>query len=239
MAMTLLEIVDRMCKRQGLTPPTAVTSSTDPQILQLWEFANEILEDLTTRLNWTAQVYEATFSSVAAYDQGSIFTIAPQGFQWIKDKSFWNRTTRLPVFGPLSSADWQEALAVPFSGPWYRYRLEQNNLLIYPAPAAGQTYAFEYQSSGAVANAAGTTISNYFQADTDICMLDGRLVLLGLRWKWRAEKGLPYQEHMRAYEAAVNDLAGNDGTKKTISMAGDECNFKPGIFLPAGNWNLH
>lgn len=237
MALNLLQIVTKMCLRQGLTVPSVVTTSTDTQVRQLWEFANEILDDLVARMNWTGTTQEASFMGTGVYLQGSMSTIAPNGFQWIKKDTFWCRTTRLPILGPMSPEEWQEALAVPFAGPWYRYRLEQGNMMMYPAAPVTNQYFFEYASNWP-AKSAGGALQQYFNADTDTCMFPDALVLLGIRWKWRAEKGLPYLEHMRAYEAAVNDINGNDGSKKTVSMSGEASGFRPAILVPAGNWSV-
>jgi len=64
------------------------------------------------------------------------------------------------------------------------------------------------------------------------------LLLLGLRWRWKEEKGLPYMESFRLYEAAVAEAAGADGTKQPMSMNEGAGMIQPGVFVPAGNWSI-
>ena len=52
--MTLLQIVQEFCQRNGLTVPQIVMSSQDDQLTQIVGLANEICEDLVRRRSWTA-----------------------------------------------------------------------------------------------------------------------------------------------------------------------------------------
>jgi hypothetical protein len=60
---------------------------------------------------------------------------------------------------------------------------------------------------------------------------------MGLRWRWKKEKGLDYAEDMRTYEMQIKDELGRDGGKQILQM--DNLTTKrPGISVPDGNWNL-
>ena len=63
-------------------------------------------------------------------------------------------------------------------------------------------------------------------------------MLVGLRWRWKKEKGLDYAEDFRTYEMQVEDAIGRDGGRKPVSM--DLCTEKtgPAVFVPSGNWAI-
>jgi hypothetical protein len=240
--MNLLQIVQEVCRRQGINQPSTVVANSDTTVQQLLGFANEVVDEVVTRYGWQAVQIPVTFVAVNQLQQFNVYTQFP-GFKWIVPETFWDMTARIPVGGPMSDEDWERALALPFTGPFYRYRIFQNNLQLFPAPpGAGSqhTFALEYQSQ-AMIQQAGTpaTYSQYWTADTDTPLIPDRLFILGLRWRWRSEKGLPYSEHHRTYEMALNDLAGHDGGKRKLDIAdgaGDA--IRPGVWVPAGNWNL-
>lgn len=236
--MSLLTVVQTFCLRTGLPSPNAVISSGDNQLLQLAALANEVVEDLCDRWTWQNLTREATFTTVLGEDQGAITTIAPSGFLRILQETIFNRTLRLPLFGPLWAQDWQALKALPTTGPFYKYRIRGNRLLFMPPGVAGHTCAFEYATSWAILATDGTTYKSAFTDDADTFILDERLLLAGLRWKWKAEKGLEYAEDFRRYEQLANNASGRDGSKPRLNMAGGNQDYKPGIWVPSGNWNV-
>ena len=68
-------------------------------------------------------------------------------------------------------------------------------------------------------------------------LLPETLLLMGLRWRWKKEKGVDYAEDFRTYESQVKDALGRDGGKPILNM-GMDCNrgARPGIFVPQGSW---
>lgn len=238
--MTLLQIVQEFCQRQGLSVPLIVMQSQDDQLVQIVSLANEVCEDLVRRHSWTDLQYEATFTSVAGADQGLLSDLAPNAFLKILNETIFDRTRRLPVFGPRSPQQWQVLKALPMSGPFYQYRIQQGQLKIIPDMPAGHTMAFEYASEGVVQDnsTATPTVKAFFTRDDDTFALNKSLLLLGLRWRWKEEKGLPYMESFRLYESAVAEAAGADGTKQPMSMNEGSGMIQPGVFVPAGNWSI-
>lgn len=238
--MTLLQIVQEFCQRQGLSVPLIVMSSQDDQLTQIVGLANEICEDLVRRHSWTSLQYETVFTSVAGADQGAITDLAPNAYLKILNETIFDRTRRLPVFGPRSPQQWQVLKALPMAGPFYQYRIQQGRLKIIPDMPAGHIMAFEYASEGVVQDnsTATPTAKAFFTRDDDTFLLDKSLLLLGLRWRWKEEKGLPYMESFRLYESAVAEAAGSDGTKQPMSMNEGSGMIQPGVFVPAGNWSI-
>lgn len=234
--MTLLQILQEVCLRTGLPKPLLAAASSDDQVLQLIALANEVLDDLGERKAWQALQRTTSHTSLAAEDQGALATICDAGFRELKDNILFNRTDKQVVFGPVASTAWQAHKATIYTISQMQYRIIQKHLHLIPAPAAGKTIAFEYISEFPVLTAGGTAKA-YFTADTDTCDYPDKLLILGLRWSWKREKGLRYAEEFRRFEAAVANFAGKDGSNPNINLA-DESPTGPGINVPDRDWSL-
>lgn len=232
--MNLKEIIQEFCRRTGLPVPLSVATSGDVQVLQLMGLLNEVLEDLQERKAFSFLQTEATFLSTAMEVQGEIKTLAP-GFVRLLDNLLYNRTSREVIFGSIPPAEWQ----IHKSGIWEisetKFRIQQGMLKFLPVPEAGSTIAFEYVTAAPVFS--GITYKQYFTADTDTCLYPDDLLILGLRWIWRREKGMRYLENKRDYEYKVSNLAGNDGTSQPIPLDSVSPS-GPSINVPERSWNL-
>ena len=86
----------------------------------------------------------ATIGIVGTQNQGNILTLTGPDFNFIVNETMWDRTTRRPVFGPKSAAEWQQLSAQQMQGPWWQFTLRDNQLLFIPAPTPGDTIYFEW-----------------------------------------------------------------------------------------------
>ena len=237
--MSLLTLISSMCARTNLpVPATVMGSVTDTQILQMLRLLEEEGTDLAKRGTWQGITFEATHTTVATEDQGAIATIASNGFAYIKNETFWDRTTKLPVLGPISDDQWATLKGIGTTGPRYYYRIRGGKLLVNPAPVASLSWAFEYASLNWILGADGTTYKSAFTLDTDTLLLPEYLLLSGLRWRWKKEKGLEYAEDFRTYETQVKDALGRDAGKPVLSMADGRREALPGVLVPNWSWSI-
>ena len=237
--MTMLSVVQNFCRRTNIPVPTTVYGTTDSQVQQVMSLLEEIGNDMASRGSWEGLTFEAAHTTLAAEDQGAINSIATNGFRYLKNDTIWDRSTRLPVCGPLDAKQWQALKAWVVNGPLYQYRIRGGKLLVNPAPPASESWYFEYVSQNWILGADGTTYKQYFTLDTDTILLPETVVLMGLRAWWKKEKGLDYAEDMRMYETQLKDSLGRDGSKTTISMdLKSRRGPTPGIFVSPGSWNV-
>lgn len=237
MPMTLLQIVQELTDRVGLEQPSVVIGTTDDTIRQIKGLANEVVANITTRgTSWAKLQKQATFTTVAAEEQGSMDTIAPYGFKYVIENSLFDRTERRPLYGPRNAPRWQEAEAIVQTGPFYSYRIWDNKFYLQPAPPAGHNCYFEYASDYAIQATGGGAYKGRFTADADVFLLSGELLVLGLKWKWRRSQGLSYAEEYKEYESFLAQEMGTEPTKGTVNLKGGTRDIRPGIFVPSGNW---
>lgn len=237
-AHSMLTIVQRHCQRTALPVPSTVYGSSDTLTQQILGLLEEEGRDLSSRGDWEGLISEATHTTLAAEDQGAIATIASNGFRYIKNQTIWDRTSKLPVCGPMDGVEWQAQKAMATTNPRYRFRIRGGHLLVNPTPAAGLTWAFEYVSKYWITDSTGVTYQEYFGADGDLVVLPAELLLMGLRWRWKKEKGLDYAEDFRTYEMQVKDAVGRDGGKPVLCMSDERKTVRPGIFVSPGSYPL-
>lgn len=235
--MSLLTIVQSHCRIHALNIPTSVVGNTDVTISQILGLVNELVEDVVDESKFQAFTREALFMTTATEDQGAMTTLAPNGYLWVNNETFYDRTLRRPVYGPINDNEWQALKAIPNPGPFYKYRIRGDHLLINPVPTAPfSQIVFEYASSYGV-NSVGGVGQASFIADTDVSLLPEKIIKKGLSFRWKRLKGLPYQADESDFYKLLNSYIAKDGTKRQYDLASGSANMiKPGIFVPSGNW---
>lgn len=164
-------------------------ASTDPNIVRLCRLLTSLGRELALSFSWTQLQKIYTFQTSPGQTNYSL----PADFNGMVDQSSWNRTTRLPVGGPISGQAWEYLLALPNAATLtVLFRKMQGQLVLYPTPGTIQTIAFEYASSYWVQPYGATTAtSDRSRAATDTLLFDWTLLVLGLKMKFLESKGFP------------------------------------------------
>jgi hypothetical protein len=149
----------------------------------------------------------------------------------------YDRTEQLPVCGPRSGQSWQMEKASPTNSTPYHFRLWQGGLYFQPAPPAGNTIAFEYSSSFSILKA-DTTYARRFTADEDQCVLDDEIILLGLKWRWHRAQGMSFKQEFDDFEYRLTNYLSRDNSAPALQLSDGPQSARPGVIVPAGNWNL-
>jgi hypothetical protein len=198
--LSLLTCIQNACDRIGLVRPTAVVSSTDQQVLRLLGYAQQEGKELARKYDWQVLTKEATFNGTATAVQTSAgVSVMPDDFDRFKNGTFFNRTNKREVYGPLTPEEWQYTQSVATSVFVEAFRLRGSQLLLTPALDSDDAYAFEYVGSKWVTQAQGTATAAW-AADTDTALLNEELITLGIIWRFKAAQGFDYAEEFRTYE---------------------------------------
>lgn len=238
--MSLLTVVQAVATKVGLGKPPAVASSIDSNLQQMVSFANEAGQELAGRFGWQELTKEANFTTIASEAQGALSALTGPDFAFVLNETMWDRSTKRPVFGPKVPAEWQQLKAQFMTGPWSQYRIRGNQVLFIPVPAAGDGIFFEWVSNYWVGIAAAPTVGvqNGFTLDTDVSLLDERLIALDALWRYKAAKRLAYDEDFDKAEAAIADAISRNASKPTLNLSGPQGNIQPGVWVQAGNFTL-
>ena len=197
---------------------------------QLHAICVEEADDLVASFNWQALLRQHTFVTVAAPEQVDAI---PSDLDRFIPNSFFNRTTRRPVLGPISPQLWQNIQANPqVNRVILAYRERDGVFLITPNPPADQTIAFEYSSTEWAVSAVGDFTYTKWDADTDTSFVSEKLIKLGARWRWRKAKGLPYSEDYDTYQMQKEQTQARDGGSTVLNLTGG------GDWVYVGNPNV-
>lgn len=237
MPLTVLQVAQAFAGRQGLPQPSFVVGNSDAQVVQILGLLQEFCDDLVSRNIWEQNTLECVFQTVAQEDQGDIYTLADQGYRGMIPDTFFNRSQRLKIPVAISPEEWQLRKTLGFTGPLYQARIRQNRLLFIPAPAAGQTVAFEYKSECFVSDTQGVR-KKWPTLDTDTFVLNDSLPVAYLRWAWKSAKGLDYVEEFKMYERMVLGEKSATRVPQRARLDADIGDAKPGIVVPPGSWPL-
>lgn len=136
-------------------------------------------------------------------------------------QTYWDRTFRWQLLGPLSPQERQVLLSgISPAGPRRRFWIVNNQLVINPVPSSAATEVFEYYSNAwtqtGLTNA--SAVNSRFQNDTDYFILDDNVMELALKWRFRKAKGLSYDAEQDDYDNAVEVAIAADGGSRNLPL---------------------
>lgn len=191
-------------------------ASTDVAVLQLNQFLADVGMDLLREHDWAQLQATHTFPTVESttnYDP-------PADFNRFLNQTQWNRTTTFPLAGPLGPGQWQQVQATGItSTTQYLMRFYQNKLFLSPTPGAmSNTIAFEYISRYWVGQTGTVTRAKEVPTvSTDILHFDRRLLVEGVKSRYRVEKGFAGAD---TYQAWLRTAKNNNNLAPVLNLNG-------------------
>jgi hypothetical protein len=237
--LNVLQIVQAACTRSGLPVPSSLVSSQDAQVQQLRSLFDELMQETIKRYRFQVCIINPTWLSVATNNQGPIQTLWGVEPESLVNATMWDYTLRRPIFGPLNDMNVQIIQALIPTGPIYQYRIQDNNLYIWPTPPAGNTQSAIVRTKTWLAlQGNSANLGYYIQNDTDTPLIDDTTLIMGLKFRYKKEKGLPYAEDEASWLDMITQCALRDGSKQILYLDKASQELVPGIFVPSGNWSL-
>lgn len=231
--MNILALIQEFCGKKTLPVPSIFVGNPDFGVTQIFYLLQETIRE-AGKYNWNEQKIAKTFTTVAAQDQGALTSILGADFDSLIFATMWDTTLQQPIFGPVSDVVWANLQAFPASGPIYQFKVFGNNLHIFPAPSVGDTVYLIYRSKYGVASAAGTP-KETITVDTDILLLPEEVITRGLDFRWKRQKGEPWETDYLEYTVLLGKALQKTGLPN-IHLDNTRFKLTPGIWIPAGNW---
>jgi hypothetical protein len=216
------EVVSDASVEIGLSPIADPFSSNDPNVVQLCQLLKSLGRDLINQRNWSYLRKEYGFTTV----QGQSYYPLPPDFRRMIDQTWWNRTNRLPVGGPLSPQEWQylraRLVGVVFN---VLFRPDAGQIQLYPVGTTpgGQDIYFEYESKFWVSSAATPTVLGYDAPTTSdqLVWFDPLLLTRGLKYKMLQAKGFDTSAAAQDYFSTLESIKGSDSPAPVVSATRD------------------
>ena len=165
--------------------------------------------------DWQVLRQEQVFASLHAPVQTGMI---PADFLRFIDGTFWDRSAKLRLRGPLPPNEWQTIQTWQTSGSTASFCQRGNDILTYPVPPAGKVYAFEYIAN-TFAVTAGVKAAR-FTTDQDTTLWDDELMTLGIILHYRMARRMDYAADDQAFQMMMHDRIKQDGGRRVINMGG-------------------
>jgi hypothetical protein len=204
--MSLLTVFQQACTSGiALEKPAAVYGSTTREHIELANIANEMAAMIAASHEW--QILNKI--AVITGDGTSEDFALPADYDRQLDKSqLWSTSLETPL-SPISDRDqWLELDIKSFDFIINAWIIYAGEIHIKPPLVSAVQVKYFYQSDLWGLN--GSTPISEFTADTNTFRIDERLLKLGIIWKWREMKGLPYAEDLATYERLLAKLIMRD-----------------------------
>lgn len=151
----------------------------------------------------------------------------PSDFDHFINQTWWDRTNRWQLLGPLSpQVDQWHLSGVVATGPRRYFRQIGpfgNTYRIWPPPAEISNLlqlVFEYQTVNRIrASGSLTSFIQYWANDLDVPLLDDRLIIAGIKWRFWEQKGFNWLSKRDEYDKMVARQWARDGGAPTLSLA--------------------
>lgn len=197
--MTILEIIEAVCKNVGLEVPDQAVANTDREYVELVQFAKEAADEVARRADWSALRATATFTGTGTNDDFAL----PAGFGRLTIGSSVT-TGGNPVRGGISQDEWLSL--TPISGTPRYFRINGTaSISFYPYPVLAGTVLVSYLTKNWCSN--GTAQWN---GDSDTPLVPDELITKGTIWRFKRKAGQDYSDYLAEFEATLTDLAGTD-----------------------------
>lgn len=222
-------IINRAASELGLgkVADPFVSASNDPNFAQLVAFLTTIGQELLQIAEWRQLVTEFTLTTLLGV---GVYAL-PGDWVDVIPQTEWNRTTRLPLAGPLSSQQWQGLKAWTINSAYtLAFRMQPNEIWFIPtAPPVGTVVAMEYRSrSWVIPN--GSAVGNYTSLGAagqdnvlvsgDICLYDPLLLVRGLKLRFKEEKGFDSTTALRDFTASLAAVYSINSPGAKLSLNG-------------------
>lgn len=236
MSLRVLDLVTEHCQRYGLPVPSGVVGSTDVATVQYLAIIKDVVRELG-QYKWQQQKFRRTFTTTATELQGRLVNLFGSDYAELVAGSMWDETEQRPVFGPVGDASWEMWKAYVSTGPIYKYWISGDQLYFDPVPPAGHTIGFIVQTSYGVVTTAGVT-KPAITDDSDLFLFPDDVVVRCFEYKWKKLKGEPWQDDYNDYMGLLSKVLVKD-TGPVLSLDGSmPPGPRPGIWVPAGSWNV-
>ena len=143
----------------------------------------------------------------------------PPDYEVITDRTQWDKTKHWEMLGPEDAQQWQWLKSGYIStGPRVRWRILGQYFQIWPIMNTQEYLGFEYRSRAWAESSTGTP-KNSFTVDTDVTVLDDRVMVLLTKLKFLQVKNFDTTSVMQDYQRYLNVAKANDKGAPNLSFA--------------------
>ncbi len=187
--MTLLSVINEVCDVVSLDRFDTVVGSVDPAAQTMVELAQEAGDEIARRVDWQRMLKQHIASGSPEALPDDFQRLIPGGAI---------RTATGDFFRPVANgSQWAVIVAVPSVQPYFFIRA--NAVEFSPASAAVGAFV-DYVSKNWIIGDPYEE-KDKLTANDDVAIFPERLLVKGILWRWRRQKGVPYDDNLAEFEA--------------------------------------
>lgn len=216
---TASNIINRAAVEMGLTASADPYSSVDENYVLLRALLNTAGEELASAFQWEFLTRQAQVQTVDG-DTGDY--PLPEDFLYMIPQTGWERSNRVPLFGPLSAQDWTwlEGRDLVGTTIYASFRIRDGLFSLFPQPPAeGLDITYEYQTKNWALDTTVTPPEPIEECDrsSDRVLFDKVLISRLLKVKYYEAKGLDSTKAMDDFAQQFSFITNVDKSGEILS----------------------
>ena len=224
------QLINDVATEVGLSASTAPLASTDNNFVQLKTLANLLGRDMLRKYEWELLTRTFTFTTVdtgGGPPDGLTTYPLPNDYFKVINQTAWNRTSRLPMAGPLSAQQWEWLVGLVSNQftIYLGFRVWGGVFAVFSSPnPANQEIAFEYLSNSWVLPASAPSgdpdlRTPLIAAAGDLVLFDPILFSRGLKMRFLEAKGFDSSAAAADFENAWEQVVGPDAAAAKLNLS--------------------
>ena len=225
-AILVNDLLNRVAAEVGLTPVADPWADQAQHFVQMQHLLQTAGEELTLAhlWEWQQSAHQITTLALETGDYD-----LPADFIQMIDQTGWERSSNVPIFGPLSAQDWTYLLGRDLVSYtiYASFRIKEGKFSIFPQPPPdGLDINFEYQSKNWVSDGGNPpTYTDTVTSGSEIILFDRTLVSRYLKLKWLESKGFDTAKPQDDFNFVFNSVTGKDKGAEIISAGRNSRSF--------------
>lgn len=232
---TAQQIVDRACSELGLASSSLNIGLVNVQGTQALSLLNSLGDDLVTGHDW--QFLEGIVDLVG--DGVTSEFDLPADYGRVVNQTLWSTNNKLPMEGPMSQQQWGWLnYGIVSVGVFYRYRILNNKLAVFPALRDGEHVKFYYIKKNWVIDRDTVNTKDQLVYADDVPIFDRNLMIKGLKVRLWNQKGFDTTTLTREYDEFYHAYLGQNQGAPVVKLSGRAATIllDPRRNVPDGNW---
>lgn len=213
------ELMNRAARECKLKAPGAWVPATDLSYMDMKDYLSDTVEELLQRLDWPNPVtIDLPVIGTGAEDHN----LPPDFLRVTRDELavYEPTTTRRACIPITSNGAWSHLKQLGSAGGNRYYRIQGSDgaykIGFYRPLEANQRVIVSYVSKNW--NVAAGVYSDEWKVEEAECLFPADLVRLGVVWRFRRAKGMPYADRLNEYEGRLSRLINDARGIRSISF---------------------
>lgn len=207
---TAQNVVNQAASELGLTVPAGNNpfTSQDPAMQRLTALLRGCGAELLKMYEWQSRL--VVYNLTTQQGDTGVYTL-PADFESFIDQTGWQKSYFWPLRGPYSAQMWQRVVNYPTTGIYIAFRIQDNQLWIWPQPPPVNIgITFMYKSRGWVTDASTQQLKDHVDSASDTINFDWLLISKFLKLRYLEAIGFDTTAAQKQFDAVFDTVTSQE-----------------------------